>query len=65
MVWTVSEIAEATGLTQRHVSRLVRTGVIKGEHKSVGWLIDDEEAKRFVQERKEHRDLRFRRKDSE
>lgn len=65
MVWTVGEIAEATGLTQGHISRLVKTGVIKGELKAMGWLIDDEEAMRFIQERKEHKDLRFKRKDSE
>ncbi len=65
MVWTVSEIADATGLTHRHIARLIKNGTIKGEYKSVGWLVDDEEAARFIQERKGHRDLRVKRKDYE
>jgi len=52
MVWTVTEIAQATGLTRRHVGRLIKTGIIKGEKKPAGWLVDDEEAERFIQERK-------------
>ncbi len=52
MAWTVTEIAKATGLTRRHIGRLIKNGTIKGERKEFGWLVEDEEAKRFVQERK-------------
>jgi excisionase family DNA binding protein len=65
MVWTVSEIAQATGLTRTHVARLIKKGAIKGERKQAGWLVDDEEANRFIQDRKEHKDLRFKRNQSE
>jgi len=50
MVWTAAEIAQATGLTQRHITRLFKTEVIQGEKKAAGWLAEDEEAKRFIQE---------------
>ncbi len=61
MVWTVTEIAKEIGLTRRHVGRLFKTGVIKGEKKAAGWLAEDEEAERFVQEYKAKSD----KKDSE
>lgn len=53
MVWTVTEIADKTGLTKRHISRLVKTGVIKGERKPAGWLVSDDEAERFFKSREE------------
>jgi hypothetical protein len=56
MIWTVTEIAQATGLTQRHVARLISKGVIKGERKAAGWFVEDEEAQRFIQERKSAKD---------
>lgn len=52
MVWTAAEISKATGLTQRHVTRLFNTKIIKGEKKAAGWLAEDEEAERFVREYK-------------
>lgn len=64
MVWTVSEIAQATGLTRTHIARLIRNGAIKGSRKRAGWFIEDEEADRFIQERKEHKDLRFKQEPS-
>lgn len=50
MVWTVTEIAQATGLTRRHIGRLFKANVIKGEKKAAGWLAEDDEAERFIQE---------------
>jgi hypothetical protein len=52
MVWTVTNLAEATGLTRRHINRLIRSGDIKGEKLTSGWIVSDEEAQRFIQERK-------------
>ena len=52
MVWTVSEIAKETKLTSRHITRLIKNGAIVGEKKPAGWLIEDEEAIRFIEERK-------------
>lgn len=53
MVWTAAEIAEATGLTRRHVSRLIKQGEIEGELKAALWIVSDEEAERFIEGRAE------------
>lgn len=53
MVWTVSEIAKETELTARHITRLLKNGAIVGEKKPAGWLVADEEAQRFISERKQ------------
>ena len=50
MLWTTAKLAEKSGLTQRHVRRLVSKGEIEGQKVSRDWLISDEEAKRFLRE---------------
>jgi len=49
--WTTRKIADKTGLTHRHVSRLVQRGTIKGELVGHTYLIPQEEAERFIQAR--------------
>ena len=51
MLWSTSKLAEASGLTQRHVSRLVSKGEIEGQKVGHDWIISDEEAHRFLKER--------------
>ncbi len=50
-MWTTSQLAEATGLTPQHITRLIRKGKIKAERIPVAWIIPDEEAERFIAER--------------
>ena len=51
MFWTTATLSEVTGLTQRHIARLCKSGAIKAQSVGNMWLIDDEDAKRFVAER--------------
>lgn len=53
MFWTTSEIAEKTGLTARHISRLCKHGTIKADKKGHDYWIDDEEARRFIEAHKQ------------
>lgn len=50
MFWTTAQIAEATGLTQRHIGTLLNAGKIIGYKAGHDWIIQEEEAKRFVEE---------------
>ena len=52
MLWTTAQLAEATGLTVRHIGRLAKSGKIQAQNVGNRWLIDDEEAQRFIAERK-------------
>jgi hypothetical protein len=51
-MWTSSQLAEATGLTSQHITRLIRQGEIEAEKLSLGYVIQDEEAQRFIEVRK-------------
>ena len=44
-------MAEATGLTPQHITRLIRKGKIEAERIPSAWIILDEEAERFIAER--------------
>lgn len=50
MFWTSAQIAEATGLTQRHIGTLLNAGKIAGYKAGHDWIIQEDEAKRFVEE---------------
>jgi len=52
MVWTASRLSQEAGLTRQHITRLLRTGKIKGEKLTSGWIINDEDAKKFLDEKK-------------
>jgi len=48
--WTTAQIAEATGLSQRHVWHLLRKETIRGQKVGHTWIVEDDEAKRFIAE---------------
>jgi len=48
--WTTAQIAAATGLSQRHVGHLLRHKVITGYKTGHDWIVQEEEAQRFVKE---------------
>ena len=50
-MWTSSQLAEATGLTPQHITRLIRQEKIEAERLTLGYVIQDEEAQRFIEER--------------
>lgn len=50
-MWTSSQLAEKTGLTRQHITRLIRQGKIEAERLTMGYVIQDEEAERFIAER--------------
>lgn len=52
MVWTVTQLAEETGLTKRYINHLILNNQIQAERLTSGWIVSDEEAERFVAERK-------------
>lgn len=53
---TSRELAQEAGLTVSYIRRLLRNGIIKGE-KPGGrdWLISDDEAKRWLEEKRQKR----------
>jgi len=51
VAWTTAQLANATGLTQRYIRRLVKQGQIKGEKIARDWIVPDEEADRFIKQR--------------
>lgn len=53
MLWTTAKLAEATKLTPRHVARLVKSGAIKGQKAGHDWIVSDEDAQKFIDERKQ------------
>ena len=57
MFWTTAQIAEATGLSQRYVGTLLNAGKIIGYKAGHDWIIQDEEAKRFVEEYNQNKEL--------
>lgn len=48
MFWTTAQIADKTGLTQRHVGHLLRNGVIKGQKTGHDWIVMDDDAIKFI-----------------
>ncbi len=50
MFWTTAQIAQATGLSQRHVGYLLRKGIIAGYKTGHDWIVQEDEAKRFIEE---------------
>lgn len=56
MFWTTAQIAEATGLSQRHVWHLLRKGSIAGYKVGHDWIIQEEEALRFIKEYNENKE---------
>jgi excisionase family DNA binding protein len=51
VIWTTAELAKQANLTQRHVRRLVKAGIIQGSKVGRDWIIFEDEAKRFLEER--------------
>ncbi len=51
MLWTSATLAETIGVTQRHIARLVKKGIIKGQKVGHDWIILDEDAQKFIAER--------------
>ncbi len=49
--WTTKEIAAAAGVTEGYIRRLLGQGRLKGYKKGRDWLIPDEEAQRWLEER--------------
>jgi hypothetical protein len=54
--WTTAKIAEETGLSPRHIGHLLRHGVIIGEKPAHDWIIQEEEALRFIKAYKEQQE---------
>lgn len=50
MSWTTQQLAEAANLTDRHVRFLIKHDQIKAERFGRAWMIEDEEAQRFLKE---------------
>jgi excisionase family DNA binding protein len=63
--WTTAQIAEATGLSQRHVGHLLRHGVIAGYKAGHDWIIQEAEAQRFIKEYNENKEQFERQEDDE
>ena len=51
MLWTTAKLAEATGLTQRHIGRLLKNGKSKGQKIGHDWIIMDDDAQEFIEKR--------------
>lgn len=51
MSWTTKKLAKATGLTDRYIRYLIEQKEIAAEKAGRDWLISDDEAARFVEER--------------
>ena len=51
MLWNATTLAKATGLSGRHIRRLIAAGTIKAQRATREWTITDEEANRFIQSR--------------
>jgi len=52
-LWSVERLADASGFSGSHVRYLLRKDKIKGSKVGRAWLIEEDEAKRFLGERKE------------
>lgn len=52
-LWTVQEVAAATRLTERRVRQLLQSGNLQGRKVGRDWLISDEEAVSFIEDRSE------------
>ncbi len=50
MAWTTKQLAEAARVTSIYVRQEIRAGNIKCEKIGRDWLIDDEEAQRWLSE---------------
>ncbi len=50
MTWTTDKLAEKSGYTKRHITRLLNAGKIVGEKIGRDWLVDDEEAEKWLKE---------------
>lgn len=53
MLWTTAKLAKVTGLTPRHIARLVKGGSLKGQKVGHDWIIADEDAQEFIAQRKQ------------
>ena len=52
MVWTTERLSKEAGVTSRHIRRLISDGVIQAEKAGRDWIILDDEARRFLDERR-------------
>jgi excisionase family DNA binding protein len=50
-LWTTTELAEATGMTQGRIRQILRAGDIEGFKVGRDWAIPDAEARRWLEER--------------
>ena len=53
MSWTTGQLAKAAGVTERYIRRIVREQKIKAERFGRAWMIADDEAQRYLQQRKD------------
>ena len=51
MAWTTDKLAEKSGYTRRHINRLLNAGAIVGEKIGRDWVIMDEDAERWLEEK--------------
>jgi excisionase family DNA binding protein len=51
--WTTSELADAASVTQGWIRKLLRAGKVDGFKAGRDWLIEEEEALRYLHERGE------------
>ncbi|MBN1877754.1 MAG: hypothetical protein JXA33_26270 [Anaerolineae bacterium] len=64
-LWTPRKLGEQAGLSDRHIRRLIMSGVIKAQKLGNTWAIDDDEAQRFIKERKaDESDIQQKERDS-
>ena len=50
-LWTTGQLAEASGLHQAHIRKLLERNVIHGQKYGHIWLVSDGEAQRWLQSR--------------
>jgi len=52
-LWTTKQLADAAGVDPSYVRRLIEQGVIKANKLANTWFIQDPEARRWLDERKD------------
>ncbi len=50
-LWTTKELANTAELTQAYLRYLITTGSIKGFKVNRDWVVEDQEARRWLQSR--------------
>lgn len=50
-MWTTPELAEAAGVDPSTIRRLLAKGALRGKKLGRDWLIEPEEARRYLQQR--------------